>query len=428
MPRRHAILHEPLMPTTTIKIGLNSTRDGTPLSDKSIGEMSSPESGHVELRDFAVPGLRLRIKSTGVKSFVLRKRVGKHVRAIQIGHFNSDDFLLKDARAKALAILSSIDNGRGEPLSIANGETMSEAFERYRIAKSGMRSSKEIERIFRRDILPALSGRLPQYISRSEITALIDRVESPSMGRAVAAQLSAFFNWLMPRCDDLKTNPCRFAGKPRKNPARCRVLTNHELEALWHVLMQEKSVFATGIKLLMVTLQRRGEVFGADCSEFDLEGSRWTIPLNRTKNGRAHEVPLSTLAVELVRRQMGGRTKGKLFPARGNPKGSASGFSKAWARIRQGVDEALGKQVDRFTMHDIRRTGATGLQRLGVRTEVTERLLNHVSGTQSGIVGIYQRYDFSLEKREAMQDWSKEVCRIVRSAVRRSRENPESVP
>lgn len=406
------------MPAPTLTNGLKLTFEETPLSDEFIAETSCPDTGHLELRDFAVPGLRLRIKSTGKKSFVLRKRVGQHVRAIQIGHFDPEDFLLGDARAKALAILSSIDDGRGQHRLTVSSETMSEAFERYRLAKSGMRSSKEIERIFRRDILPVLGGRLPQFISRSEITALIDQVQSRSMARAVAAQLSAFFNWLMPRCDDLKTNPCRFAGKPRQNPSRCRVLTNRELQTLWHVLMVEKSIFSTGVRLLMLTLQRRGEVFGADCSEFDLEGSRWTIPAGRTKNGRAHEVPLSTLALELFRSQIGGRTNGKLFPAKGNPNGSASGFSKAWGRIRQRVDEALGEEVDRYTMHDIRRTGATELQRLGVRTEVTEALLNHVSGTRGGIVGVYQRYDFSREKRDAIQNWSNELCRILRLAPR----------
>ena len=411
------MLPEPLLRTTITTKGLKSTCEGTPLSDEFIGEISSPESGHLELRDFAVPGLRLRIKSTGIKSFVLRKRVGEHVRAIQIGHFNSANFLLADARARALAILNSIENSRGRHASIENAEMLSEAFERYRVAKSGMRSSKEVERVFRRHILPTFGDRLPQSISRSEITALIDRVQSPSMARAVAAQLSAFFSWLMPRCDDLKSNPCHFAAKPRQNPSRARVLSDRELKALWQVLLVEKSVFATGARMLLLTLQRRGEVFGADCSEFDLDGSRWTIPACRTKNSRMHEVPLSTMAVELFRRQIGNRSKGKLFPAKGNPNGSASGFSKAWARIRRGVDESLGERVDRFTMHDIRRTGATGLQRLGTRTEITEALLNHVSGTRAGIVGVYQRHDFRHEKREAIQDWSDELCRMVRSAL-----------
>jgi integrase len=90
-----------------------------------------------------------------------------------------------------------------------------------------------------------------------------------------------------------------------------------------------------------------------------------------------------------------------------------SGVSKAWSRIRFAVVKELGCQPDRFTIHDLRRTGATGLQRLGVRLEVTEAILNHVSGSRGGIVGVYQRHHFSDEKRIALDAWAMEVERIA---------------
>jgi integrase len=163
---------------------------------------------------------------------------------------------------------------------------------------------------------------------------------------------------------------------------------------------------------LLVTLQRREEVFSADVAEFDLKSAIWTIPGERAKNGVAHIVPLSSAALAEVKQLIGDRREGKLFPARGNAENGATGFSKCWSRIRAAVEKELGRAVERFTMHDLRRTGATGLQRLGVRLEVTEAVLNHVSGSRGGIVGVYQRHHFTDEKRAALNNWANELARI----------------
>jgi integrase len=128
----------------------------------------------------------------------------------------------------------------------------------------------------------------------------------------------------------------------------------------------------------------------------------------------AHIVPLSKAALDEIEQLMGDRTEGKLFPARGKGRNGASGFSKAWSRVRGSVEKELKRSVERFTMHDLRRTGATGLQRLGVRLEVTEAVLNHVSGSRGGIVGVYQRHHFTDEKRCSLEAWADELDRIVK--------------
>jgi len=213
--------------------------------------------------------------------------------------------------------------------------------------------------------------------------------------------------------DRLPANPCRDAGKPPKPAARDRVLSSDELRALWKVLQDEKAPFGPAIRLLLLTLQRREEVFSANCAEFDLRARQWTIPAERAKNGVAHIVPLSRPALAELKPLLAGRTEGRLFPARGNPENGPSGISKAWERIRAAVGKELDRPVERFTIHDLRRTGATGLQRLGTRLEVTEAVLNHVSGSKGGIVGIYQRHHFKEEKREALDAWARELLRIV---------------
>jgi integrase len=221
----------------------------------------------------------------------------------------------------------------------------------------------------------------------------------------------------MPRLDRLEVNPCRDAGKPSAPKPRDRVLTNDELKALWTLLDGEPAPFGPAIKLLILTGQRRDEVFQADWAEFDLEGALWTIPRDRAKNDRTHLVPLSDAALRLLKAIPKANGSDKLFPARGNPETGPSGFSKTHARIVKAMIEATGP-MERWTLHDLRRTMATGLQRLGVRLEVTEAILNHVGGSRGGLVGVYQRHDFKEEKRQALDAWAAEVERIVTAKER----------
>jgi integrase len=164
-----------------------------------------------------------------------------------------------------------------------------------------------------------------------------------------------------------------------------------------------------------LTGQRRNEVFEAERSEFDFDRQLWTVPAERAKNGVAHMVPMAPLVLEIVTSLIGHDQGDKLIPARGNREAGPSGFSKAMARIRSKLEARLGEPVPHWTLHDLRRTLATGLQRLGVRLEVTEAALNHLSGARSGIVGVYQRYNYFDEKRSALAAWAEVVRRLARS-------------
>ena len=168
--------------------------------------------------------------------------------------------------------------------------------------------------------------------------------------------------------------------------------------------------------LLLLTGQRRSEVFEAKRNEFDLKASMWTIPAERAKNGVAHLVHLSEPAHAIVEGILKDDGSDWLFPADGNPKNPASGISKAVERMRAGLRAALGDDLPQWSLHDIRRTVATGLQRLGIRFEVTEAVLNHVSGSKGGIAGVYQRHNWADEKRTALDAWAKELTRIVLGA------------
>ena len=287
---------------------------------------------------------------------------------------------------------------------------MTDVYKLYRQSKTSHRSFKEIDRIFERYVLPALGTMPISDVDRTTVTLLLDQVAhcppkyTPAMARAVAAQISAFFSWSMARLPGIDRNPCREAGRPPKPRPRTRLLSDLEVAYLWEVLGEERFPWSIALKLILLTGQRRAEVFEADWCEFDLEKRTWTIPASRAKNGRQHSVPLSQGAIALLK-QIPPRNSGKLFPSRSNPSRGASGFSKAMRRINQSVREKTGSQPT-FTLQDLRRTVATGLQRLGVKIEVTEAALNHISGTRDGIVGVYQLYQYQEEKRHALESWS----------------------
>ncbi|MGH7158598.1 MAG: site-specific integrase, partial [Acetobacteraceae bacterium] len=147
---------------------------------------------------------------------------------------------------------------------------------------------------------------------------------------------------------------------------------------------------------------------GATWNEIDLDAAEWMLPAARTKNGREHRMPLTEPALSVLREAATLSAEGWVLPAaRGKGHVTIYGMLDAMQRI-------LGPDV---TVHDFRRTVATGLQRLGIRLEVTEAVLNHVSGSRAGVVGIYQRHDWAAEKRTALEAWARHVLALAGGAA-----------
>lgn len=396
------------------------------LTDAKIAALKPPASGQVEYPDKLVAGLRVRSGSTGAKTFILRKRVGGKLKNITLGRYGPR-FGLAEARKKARGLLVDIDAGKDPTINLQSPRkggtpnTVRALVETYLAAevRGKKRSAREIERILAGYVVPVIGDRLADSISRADVTRLIDDVTHAdtakpraAMGRAVFAQLSAFYSWAMPRLDRLPANPCRDAGRPAPVKARERVLTDDEIRALWKVASKMERPFGPGFKLLLLTGQRRAEVFGADRSEFS--GDTWVIPAARAKNGVAHIVPLSKQAQSVIAKlpEIEGTTF--LFPSRSNTETAASGFSRATERLQKGMAAQLKVEtVAPFVLHDLRRTMATGMQRLGVLMPVVEAVLNHVSGSRSGVAGVYQRHTYLAEKKAALDLWAAEVDRIV---------------
>lgn len=255
-------------------------------------------------------------------------------------------------------------------------------------------------------------------ISRADIVHVLDALMAEGVGvtaNHTRAVLHLFFGWCMRR-GVIDSNPCALVEKPAAQKSRDRVLSDGELALLWHAADEDR-VFGPLYKLLALTGQRRDEARGATWDEFDLENGIWSLPAPRTKNGRAHDVPLSEPAIALLRSlPRVGRRPALVFTTNGET--ALSGLSKAKARLDARMLELAREEDPKanltpFVLHDLRRTCATGLQRLGVQLPVIEKVLNHTSGSFAGIVAVYQRHDFAEEKRDALSKWGDHIESIA---------------
>jgi integrase len=266
---------------------------------------------------------------------------------------------------------------------------------------------------------PALTSKPLPHIGRAELQPIIDAIPAHQKGmrRAVFAYASVLFGWAVMR-GEIPANPLLAMLKPEAPKARDRVLTDRELAAIWTAAGGLNNPFPAFYRLLILTGQRRSEVAGLQWSELDRSTATWTIPPARTKNGKAHVVPLPEQAVQELDRLAGGdKWPQKGFALSTTGKTAISGMSKAKASLDAGISKLPeGQNVSDWRVHDLRRTVATGLQRLGVRFEVTEAVLNHVGGSRAGVAGIYQRHDWKDEKRAALEAWGRHIAALLNPA------------
>lgn len=269
----------------------------------------------------------------------------------------------------------------------------------------------------RRWVTPVLKGKALDSITRRDITEVLDRLPSgsPALPRNVFALQRKIFSWAVER-GDLHQSPCLGMKGPQAVEARERTLSDRELAAVFLCADSLNAPFSDFLRVLAACGQRLGEVAGMRWSELDQEARVWTIPSARTKNGQANVVPLN----EILVRELGGLSSRPGWPRTGlvfstTGRTPISGFSGAKKRLDIELRRFTGAALTEWRLHDLRRTFATHLQRLNVRFEVIEALLNHVSGARSGVAGVYQRHDWGPEKVRAMALWNEHLRSIVQS-------------
>jgi integrase len=231
-----------------------------------------------------------------------------------------------------------------------------------------------------------------------------------SRRRSLHAALSAFFSWATADFD-VPDNPCENLG--RKAPkARERKLTDDELQVFWKACDQLGQPFGPLFQLLLLTGQRRDEVARMTRDELSKDSETWSLPGSRTKNRREHAVPMSPAARELIRGMRRIAACEYIFSTNGRT--PVSGFSKAKRQLdAEMADLADGATIPAWRLHDLRRTCASGMAELGVPLQVTEKVLNHVSGSLGGIVSVYQVHDYLKERRDALERWAEHVQKII---------------
>jgi integrase len=361
-------------------------------------------------------GLGVRVTASGGKSYLAQYTVGGQKRRIPIGSCSA--ISLAAARAAVQEILGKVATGRDPAAErkVAALETarkaahealtldaLLEQWEALHLADRRSRYRAEAIRAIKfafADRLKAPAANL----SRSIVVLVLDglaRDGKQAMASRTAAYGRAAYHWAVKR-GSLSSNP--FQDLPLAPIAkRERVLTDDELRAIWQATAGP-GPFNAIVRALILTGQRREEVAGMAWGEVAPDLSSWTIPASRAKTCAAHIVPLSAQAQATLRGAPHLGEADLVFPGL---RGVFSGFSKAKAAL----DRASG--VKDWRLHDLRRTVATGLQRLGVRLEVTEAVLNHIAGSRAGIVGVYQRHTWADEKRAALNAWGERVAAIV---------------
>ncbi len=271
----------------------------------------------------------------------------------------------------------------------------------------GQRRADDVERMIKGSILPVIGSRPISSIARRDIRDLVDKIagRAPVMGNRVLSLLGRLFLYAVDR-EIIAASPVDGMRPPAPEASRERLLTDDELASVWCASTALGWPFGPIAQLLILTGARRSEVAALAWSELDCGKGLWNKPASRTKNARMQVLPLSSAALEIINRLPRIDGSPYLFPAR-HGANHASGFSG----VKLKLDELSG--VRDWCFHDFRRCIASGLQKMGVALQVTECILGHTAGSRAGVVGIYSRYGYLKEQRDALEKWSQHVLALV---------------
>jgi integrase len=392
------------------------------LTKSVIDALPTPKSDLVYW-DASCPGFGVKVTPKGRKVFIVLYRTpgaSLRLRKYTIGPYGR--ITLHQARVAAQKVFAAKLEGR-DPATEKRAarrrivadrvEDLLETFIAQRLSQN--RSGGEIARLLRREVGKAWAGRSIHEISKRDVVEVVTAIEQRGTPVAANKALKAtktFLRWCVGRAV-LDQSPAEGVPLPSKEVARDRVLDDNELAQV--ILAARKIAGAYGgiVELLALTGQRREEIARLQWEELDLARRLWTLPKSRTKNAKAHLVHLSeqSMAV-LTHADHRGPYVFSLLGTKPFP-----GFSRAKRRL----DQLSG--VTGWRLHDLRRTCVSGMARLGIAPHVADKILNHQSGTISGVAAVYQRHEFPAERQEALERWGTHVDRIVGDAAGERRPN-----
>lgn len=385
-----------------------------------------PAAGNHFLWDTDLKGFGVKITPAGSISYVIQFRMGGReasTRRYTIGPHGSP-WTPTTARSEAERLLILVAQGV-DPVDAdkqRRREAVNLAFDNYAdlFARSckGEGWSRLVERAIRLHLKPILRKKPLPTIARADIVAVLDQMPDDQIAnrRNVFAVIRRLFRWAVSR-GDIERSPMEGMETPPPVKPRERWVADEELKLIWNATYDCHRCFGPIVRLLITTGQRREEVSGVRWEEVDRREKLWTLPGSRAKNGESNQIPLNALSVAELDRQAGGEKwprKGRVFATESGA--GFTGYAKGKLKLDTLIAEKLDYRLPEWRLHDLRRTLATNFQKLGVRFEVTEAVLNHVGGSRAGVAGIYQRHDWKKEKRQALDDWNNHLVSVLRRA------------
>jgi integrase len=383
-------------------------------------EKIKPGPTRLEIPDGRISGLYFVIQPSGKRSWAVRYRLKGKPCKFTIDSYPALD--LKAARARADEITDRVKEGRdpgaekkaikGAAAVPANDlvETVTARFlSHYAARQLKAGTAREVERLLEKEIVEPWRGRRLSQIGRADIHDLLDFIidrGSPITANRTLAWFRRTCSWAIER-GLIENNPCAAIKAPAAETARDRVLNDDELAAVWRAAEATEQPYREFVKMLILTGQRRNEVAEMCWAELDLDARLWVLPKERAKNQRAHTIPLSDHAVELLKGLSPIADSNFVFTLNGRNRITAFHLTKGR------LDAALPRGMEPWKIHDLRRTFASGCARLGIAVHVVEAALNHRSGMIKGVAAVYNRYSYDAEKRAAMTAWARHVEAIV---------------
>jgi integrase len=382
------------------------------LTKSAIDALPTPKSD-VVYWDAGCPGFGVKLTPKGRKVFIVLYRTGgagSKLRKYTIGPYGR--VTLHQARVAAQKVFAAKLEGR-DPAAEKRAarrrivadrvEELLEAFILQRLSQN--RSGREIARLLRREVSKTWAGRSIHEITKRDVVDLVTAIElrgAPAAANKALKATKTFLRWCVGRAV-LDQSPAEGVPLPSKEVARDRVLDDNELTQVILAARRIGGPYGGIVEFLALTGQRREEVACLKWDELDLGRRVWTLPKSRTKNAKAHLVHLSDEAMAVLAHA--DHREPYVFSLLGTK--PFPGFSRAKRRL----DQLSG--VAGWRLHDLRRTCVSGMARLGIAPHVADKVLNHQSGTISGVAAVYQRHEFLLERKEALDRWGAHVGQIV---------------
>lgn len=399
------------------------------LTDLKVRALRPDPSGEYVQGDTQVPGFGVRVRPSGSAVYIVTKRLPGDTKPTRITLGPTSSIGLHEARDKARVAANSVRQGvdvnREKREAVADRDrarqvasqvraatgfapgTFGEVAVRY-IERECRRLARgaEIESVIRRELLPQMGRRAFAELRRSDLNEVVNAIADDGH-RAAAHKVREVGKRIASWADNeelIDRNPFLGGSNPIRREERSRALSAAEIAALWTTWRAMGAPMGGFMMLSLVTGQRRGEIATMERSELDLVERLWTIPAAKAKNRRAHLVPLSRLAIEILA-TVPVIDDRYVFSTRAGT--HISGFSKAKAR----ADRVSG--IADWTLHDLRRTAATRMAELGTPHAVVSKLLNHSPRGVMGVTAIYNRHEYLEERRTAMERWAQRIGDIV---------------